>query len=78
MNFENAVFTTSSNGASEIIDKEFIMNDPYDFKVSSSIDNLLANKAILNEVKIKNKKISQLFSINNNLKQTLEVINKIE
>jgi len=78
MNFENVIFTTSSNGASEIIDKEFIMNDPYDVTVSSSIDNLLANKAILNEVKIKNKKISQLFSINNNLKQTLEVINKIE
>ena len=78
MNFENAVFTTNSNGASEILDKNFIMNEPYDPKVISSIDNLLADKASLNEVKIKNKKISQLFSIKNNLDKTLEVINLIE
>jgi len=78
MNFENAVFTTSSNGASEILDKDFIMNGPYDNKVLSSIDNLLADKAALNKIKIKNKKISQLFSIKNNMDKTLEVINLIE
>jgi UDP-glucose:(heptosyl)LPS alpha-1,3-glucosyltransferase len=78
MNFENAVFTTSSNGASEILDKDFIMNHPYDDKVLSSIDNLFADKASLNEIKMKNKKVSQLFSIQNNLDKTLEVINLIE
>tara|TARA_B110000008_G_scaffold217812_1_gene217480 strand:+ start:1317 stop:2351 length:1035 start_codon:yes stop_codon:yes gene_type:complete len=78
MNFENAVFTTSSNGASEILDKDFIMSSPYDKKVVSSIDNLLADRVSLKKVKIKNKKISQIFSIKNNMDKTLEVINLIE
>ena len=78
MNFNNAVFTTISNGASEILDKDFIMNHPYDDKVISSIDNLLADKDLLNKVKMKNKKVSQLFSIQNNLNKTLDVINLIE
>ena len=78
MYFDNAVFTTRSNGASEILDSDFIMDIPYDKKVAISIDNLLKNRASLNEIKIKNKKISKRFSIDKNLKQTLEVINKIE
>jgi len=78
MYFENAVFTTRSNGASEILDPDFIMNSPYDEKVISSIDNLLSNIITLNEVKIRNKKISKQFPIEKNLKKTLEVINKIE
>ena len=78
MYFENAVFTTQSNGASEILDPEFIMNRPYDKKVATSIDNLLSNIITLNEVKIRNKKISKQFPIEKNLKKTLEVINKIE
>ena len=78
MYFDNAVFTTRSNGASEILDIDFIMDIPYDKKVAVSIDNLINNRASLNEVKIKNKKISKRFSIEKNLKQTLKVINKIE
>lgn len=78
MYFENAVFTTRSNGASEILDRNFIMDIPYDKKVAGKIDNLIINRASLNEVKIKNKKISKRFSIEKNLKHTLEVINKIE
>ena len=78
MYFKNAVFTTRSNGASEILDRDFIMDIPYDKKVAASIDNLLSNKNTLNEVKIRNKKISKQFPIEKNLKKTLEVINKIE
>ena len=78
MYFDNAVFTTRCNGASEILDSDFIMDIPFDKKVAASIDNLIINRAILNEVKIKNKKISKRFSIDKNLKQTLEMINKIE
>ncbi|MDB0021109.1 glycosyltransferase family 4 protein [Candidatus Pseudothioglobus singularis] len=78
MYFENAVFTTRSNGASEILDPDFIMNSPYDKKVATSIDNLLSNIITLNKVKIRNKKISKQFPIEKNLKKTLEVINKIE
>jgi UDP-glucose:(heptosyl)LPS alpha-1,3-glucosyltransferase len=78
MYFENAVFTTRSNGASEILDSDFTMNSPYDNKVVSSIDNLFSNEITLNKVKIRNKEISKQFPIEKNLKKTLEVINKIE
>jgi len=78
MNFENVVFTTSRNGASEILDKDFVMDNPYDTKVISYIDNLLCDKSALKTEKRKNKKKSELFSIEKNLNITLEVINQIE
>lgn len=78
MNFENAVFTTKNNGASEILDKTYIMDSPTDFQIASKIDSLLSNKTQLKKIKKDNKKISKLFSIENNLKETLEVINQFE
>jgi len=78
MNFENVVFTTSNNGASEILDKDFVMDNPYGTEVISSIDYLLSNKTALDKEKIKNKKLSKLFSIEKNLNITLEVISQIE
>jgi UDP-glucose:(heptosyl)LPS alpha-1,3-glucosyltransferase len=78
MNFKNVVFTTHSNGASEILDNKFIMNNPFDSKTISYIDNLFADKNALDEVKIDNRKKSEKFSIQNNLERTLEVINQIE
>ena len=78
MNFKNAVFTTKMNGASEILDENFIMDIPYDNAVVSSIDSLLEDKTKLELVKMKNEQISKLFSIKNNLDKTLEVISKID
>ena len=78
MNFENVVFTTSNNGASEILDEDFVMDKPYDTGVILSIDNLLSNKTALDKEKRKNKKLSKLFSIEKNLITTLEVISQIE
>jgi UDP-glucose:(heptosyl)LPS alpha-1,3-glucosyltransferase len=78
MNFGNAVFTTSKNGASEILDDEFIMDKPLDTKVTLLIDRLLHDKTRLDNIKNINKKISKQYSIERNLKQTLEVIKKIE
>lgn len=78
MNFENAVFTTSFNGASEILDEEFIMKDPYDLRIISSIENLLSDKESLKKIKIKNKKTSENFSIEKNLLKTLSIIEQFE
>lgn len=78
MNFENVVFTTSRNGAKEILDKKFIMSKPFDTEVISIIENLFSNKSDLAREKNKNKRISQQFSIDKNLIETLDVINKIE
>ena len=68
----------SKNGASEILDKDFVMDNPYDTEVISSIDYLLSNKTALDKEKIKNIKLSKLFSIEKNLSITLEVISQIE
>jgi UDP-glucose:(heptosyl)LPS alpha-1,3-glucosyltransferase len=68
----------SKNGASEILDKDFVMDNPYDTEVISSIDYLLSNKTALDKEKIKNIKLSKLFSIEKNLNITLEVISQIE
>ena len=78
MNFGNVVFTTCNNGAKEILDKNFIMESPFDLSVISKIEFLLGNKVALNKEKETNKKISQQFSIEKNLEKTLEIINKIE
>ena len=78
MNFNNAIFTTNSNGASEILDKKFIMENPSDYSIISSIDNLFADKSALDEVKNDNRRTCEKFSIKNNLQKTLKVISKIE
>jgi UDP-glucose:(heptosyl)LPS alpha-1,3-glucosyltransferase len=78
MNFENVVFTSQSNGASEILDENFIINDSNYSFIISSIDNLLSNKIALNAEKIRNKKKSELFSIEKNLEMTLELMSQIE
>ena len=78
MYFGNAVFTTKRNGASEVLGKDFIMQEPNDTTVISMINNLLTNEKLLNAEKIKNKEISRNFSIKKNLNQTLQIINKFD
>jgi UDP-glucose:(heptosyl)LPS alpha-1,3-glucosyltransferase len=78
MNFKNVVYTTSTNGASEILNKDFILERPYDKKVVASIDKILGNKTALEGEKRNNRKISKSFSIQKNLTKTLKVIKKIE
>lgn len=78
MNFGTVVFTTINNGASEILDKDFIIKNQNDLKVISLIDTLLIDKKYLDSEKIKNKKISKKYSIENNLMQTLKLIDKNE
>jgi len=74
MNFENVVFTTAQNGASEILDKEFIMDHANDYSVSEKINNLLRNSEKLEFEKKKNRKKSIQFSIKRNLEETIEQI----
>ena len=77
MSFENAVFTTRQNGASEILDNEFVMKTPLDFSVVQKIDKLLSNKEALKVIQKNNKSKSMRFSIENNLSETLKVINEV-
>jgi UDP-glucose:(heptosyl)LPS alpha-1,3-glucosyltransferase len=77
MNFRNAVFTTNNNGASEILEDRFIIKNSYDQEISESIDSLLEDRVTLEKIKSLNRKKSKLFSIERNLTETLNVINKI-
>ena len=74
MNFENAVFTTRQNGASEILNNDYIMNTPDDYSVVLRIEQLLENKYKLASVKKENRNISNKLSIERNLKETLDVV----
>ena len=77
MNFENAVFTTRQNGASEILDDYFIMDKPEDFSIVERISDLLNNQAKLQKIKHENRVKSKQFSIENNLSETLKIINEV-
>ncbi len=77
MSFENVVFTTKQNGASEVLDSSFIMNNPSDFSIISAIEELFNNPSKLENIKKENRAKSEKFSIKNNLKKTLEVINEV-
>ena len=77
MSFENVVFTTRQNGASEILDGEFIMSNSMDLSVVNKIEKLLKDKKLLKTVKKRNKYKSKQFSIEKNLSETLKVIDEV-
>jgi UDP-glucose:(heptosyl)LPS alpha-1,3-glucosyltransferase len=77
MNFENVVFTTAQNGASEILDEYFIMKQPDDFSVISKIKYLLNHHSKLKSIKEDNRLRSKQFSIEKNLKETLDLIDVV-
>ncbi|MBL7005092.1 MAG: glycosyltransferase family 4 protein [Gammaproteobacteria bacterium] len=74
MNFENVVFTTAQNGASEILDEYFIMKQPDDFSVVLKIQDLLNHDSKLKNIKADNRLKSKQFSIEKNLEETLGLI----
>ena len=77
MNMKNAVFTTRQCGGGEALDNYFIMESPTDFSIIPKIENLLEDKDKLKQIKEKNRLKSLEFSIENNLKKTLKVINEV-
>ena len=68
------VFTTKDNGASEILEKDFIMDSANDISVSKKIEELLNNREKLIIYKDKAQQITKSFSIEHNAKQTLKAI----
>ena len=74
MSYANVVFTTAQNGASEILESRFVMNTPQDVSIIETLDTLLLDKEFLEKEQEKNYRHAQTFSIENNVKQTLEVI----
>ncbi len=76
MSFNNAIFTTKQNGASEILEKEYIMENSTDFSIVSKIEELLKNEIKLKDIKKRNFEIVQNFTIDKNAKETMEVISE--
>jgi len=77
MSYFNVVFTTSQNGASEILDKNFVMKNSSDYSVAEKIDFLLNNETKLDAIKLRNYKTCQNFSIEKNLDKTLKIIDEV-
>ena len=77
MHFGNAVFTTKQCGGGELLDSCFVMNNSKDLSVVDQINELLIDNNKLEKIKEKNKKISNKFSIEVNLKKTLEIIDSV-
>ena len=72
MSYENAVIASTNCGASELLEKEFIASD---FKNASEIlSKLLENSELQKQNAIKNRQKSRKFSLENNAKETLELI----
>jgi len=74
MNHENIVFTTRQNGASEILQNDFIMDYPGDLSIVEKIDFLLKDEKSLKEQMKLNRLKSQEFSMLKNLESTLEIV----
>lgn len=67
-------FTTAQNGASEILENEFIMKNPLDFKIIQNIENFIKNKDLFLSQSQKNIQKSKNFSIETNATLTMKVI----
>ena len=74
--FENAVFTTRQNGASEILDEACIMENPDDMAVVKKIEVFFANPEKLTKIKADNKVQAGRFGIERNVEETLKVIDE--
>jgi UDP-glucose:(heptosyl)LPS alpha-1,3-glucosyltransferase len=74
MSYENVVITTLQNGASEILEDKFCMKNSIDFTIVDLIDKLLSNNEYLNKIKSLNNQKVKEFSIENNVNQTLKII----
>ena len=72
LNFECVAFTTKTCGGGEILPSEWIIDENIVYK----IQNLLDNEEELKKLKTKAKQISKNFSIEENVKKTLKVINE--
>jgi len=73
----NIVFTTEQNGAHEILEDGFIMNDSNDLSIIDLINKIIANKKLMDIYKQRNYEVAMNFTIENNLEQTFRLIQEI-
>lgn len=77
MMYENVVVTTRQNGAHEILDEELTMNNSQDKSIFDKLNSLLANDRLIDKIKQQNLTIVKNFTIERNVKETLDVMSSI-
>jgi len=77
MYFRNIVFTTSDNGASEILSSDFVFERNNLEKVSRKIDSLFDQPKQMENIKQKNFERSQMFSIETNSNLIIKLVEEI-
>ncbi len=78
LSYGDVVFTTRQNGASEILDENFVMHSPDNDVVVEKIDRLLEDTKYLQEQQTKARKLSEKFSIERNVDETVKLLDKIQ
>lgn len=76
MAYSCIAITTKQNGASEILNEKFVMQNPNDMTICKIIDELLENEEKMQKEKEKNFKQANEFNIQKNAELTLKVINE--
>ncbi|WP_297811833.1 glycosyltransferase family 4 protein [uncultured Helicobacter sp.] len=77
--FENAILTTKQNGAGELFNPKFLLDTPNSIMQGSEmLKKLLQNPDLLKEMQKSCAKAVSHLSVQNNLQQTLQVINELK
>lgn len=74
LSYENVVFTTAQNGASEILEERYVMKTPDDKSVLPLIERLLTDEEALKKAQKKAGELAKNYSIEKNVEKTIEVI----
>ncbi|AQW88192.1 glycosyltransferase, family 1 [Campylobacter pinnipediorum subsp. caledonicus] len=77
LSFKNVVFTTSSNGASEILSEKFVIKNDDFIQNIKFINKLLADKDLLQKEQNSSFELVKNFSIEKNAKETISAIKSI-
>jgi len=74
MSYANAVITTAQNGASEVLEKRFVMETSSDETILPFLETLLNDTSLLDTIQHENAQKATQLSIEHNVAQTLKVI----
>jgi UDP-glucose:(heptosyl)LPS alpha-1,3-glucosyltransferase len=74
MSFQNIVFTTNQNGASEILNPAFVLEGEYIQHCANQIDTIFKDPVTMQQLQHENYELSKRYTIEQNVQQTLEVI----
>ena len=74
MSYAAVAVTTAQNGAAEVLPERFVMSQPDDMSINTTIETLLRNKNDLQKVQQEARSIAENYSIERNVDETLQII----